>query len=71
MQSQNHSIVETGEPSITVPTHTEPHLLPQYYSSGATEFILAIAVFIRSVALLIQVIGQQKEHKSDTKAGSR
>lgn len=44
----------TSEPTIHVPA-TQP-IAPQSLG-GATETILAVAVLIRSMALLIQVLG--------------
>ncbi len=63
MQSETHQTVQTNEPIIAIPTHVEPNLLSQLYAGNTTELILAVAVLIRSVALLIQVIGQQKGRK--------
>jgi hypothetical protein len=63
MKSETHQTVQTNEPIIAVPTHVEPNLPPQPIGSSVPETILAIAVLIRSVALLIQAIGQQKGRK--------
>ncbi len=60
MKSETYQTVQLNEPIITVPTHAEPNLPPQSYAGSVPETILAIAVLIRSVALLIQVIRQQK-----------
>lgn len=60
MESETHQIVQTNEPIIAVPTHVEPNLPPQPTGGSVPETLLGIAVLIRSVALLIQVIGQQK-----------
>ncbi len=68
---QTQSTIYTSEPTIAVPSNAKPPMPPQYYLSGATESILAVAVLLRSVALLIQALGQLKERKSDTKAASR
>ncbi len=63
MQSETHQTVQNNEPIIAVPTDVEPNLLPQLYAGNATELILAVAVLTRSIALLIQAIGQQKGRK--------
>ena len=63
MESESHQTVQTNEPIITVPTHVEPNLPPQVPVGSVPETLLAIAVLIRSVALLIQVIGQHKVSK--------
>lgn len=63
METKTHRIAQTNEPIIAVPTHIEPNLPLQSYAGSVPETILAIAVLIRSVALLIQVIGQQKGRK--------
>jgi hypothetical protein len=63
MDSATHQIVQTNEPIIAVPAHVEPNLSPQVPVGSVPETILAIAVLIRSIALLIQVIGQQKGRK--------
>lgn len=63
MQSETHQTVQTNAPIIAVPTHVEPNLPSQLYAGNTTELILAVAVLIRSVALLIQVTKQQKERK--------
>ena len=60
MQSETYQTVQTNEPLTSVPTPAEPNLPPQSYAGSVPETILAIAVLIRSVALLIQVIRQQK-----------
>jgi len=61
--SQTQLTTHTNEPIIAVPTHVEPNLSPQPTGSSVPETILAIAVLIRSLALLIQVIGQHKGRK--------
>jgi hypothetical protein len=61
--SQTQLTTHTNEPIIAVPTHVEPNLPPQPTGGGVPETLLAIAVLIRSVALLIQAIGQQKGRK--------
>ena len=63
MESETHQTIQTNEPIITVPTEVEQNLLPQPTGSSVPETLLAIAVLIRSVALLIQVIGKQKGRK--------
>ncbi|MEQ8999497.1 MAG: hypothetical protein RID53_23610 [Coleofasciculus sp. B1-GNL1-01] len=63
MQGEAHQIIHTGEPLIAVPTHVEPNLPLQVPVGSVPETIFAIAVLIRSIALLIKVIGQQKERK--------
>jgi hypothetical protein len=63
MESETHQTVRNNEPIIAVPTHVEPNLPPQSTGGSVPETLLAIAVLIRSLALLIQVIGQQKRRK--------
>lgn len=63
MNSETYKTVQTNEPIITVPTHVEPNLPPQYYANDVTQILLALAVLTRSIALLIQVIGKQKGGK--------
>ena len=63
MESESHQTVQTNEPIIAVPTNVEPNLPSQTTVGSIPETILAIAVLIRSVALLIQVIGQHKRRK--------
>lgn len=63
MESETHQTVQTNEPIIALPTHVKPNLPLQTTRGSVPETILAIAVLIRSVAILIQVIGQQKERK--------
>jgi len=63
MDSETHQTAQTNEPIIAVPTHVEPNLPPQPTGGSVPETILAIAVLIRSVAVLIHVIGQQKGRK--------
>lgn len=55
MQSQTNPIIRTGEPTIAVPSHVEPTIPPQYWGTK-TGLILALAVLIRSTALLIQAL---------------
>jgi hypothetical protein len=55
MESQIDRIIHTNEPTISVPTDIQPNIPSEYWSS-ATEWILAIAVLIRSIALLIRVL---------------
>jgi hypothetical protein len=61
--SQTQLTTHTNEPIIAVPTHVEPNLSPQPTGSSVPETILAIALLIRSVAVLIHVIGQHKGRK--------
>jgi hypothetical protein len=61
--SQTQLTTHTNEPIIAVPTHVEPNLPPQPTGSSVPETILAIALLIRSVAVLIHVIGQHKGRK--------
>lgn len=63
MESETHQTAQTNEPIIAVPTHVEPNLPPQPTGGGVPETLLAIAILIRSVSILIQVIGQQKGRK--------
>jgi hypothetical protein len=54
MQSQIDGMIRTGEATIALPTNVQPSIPPQY---GGTEgTILAIAILIRSIALLIHVL---------------
>ena len=52
--SQTKTITFTSEPTMPVPGH-QP--MPAQSFGGATETILAVAVLVRSSALLIQVLG--------------
>jgi hypothetical protein len=61
--SQTQLTTHTNEPIIAVPTHVEPNLPPQPTGGGVPETLLAIALLIRSVAVLIHVIGQHKGRK--------
>jgi hypothetical protein len=54
MQSQTDSIIRTGEPTIAIPTNVQPTLPPQYWGIEGTIF--AIAILIRSIALMIHVL---------------
>lgn len=63
METETQQTVRNNEPIIAVPTHVEPNLPPQPTGSSVPETILAIALLIRSVALLIQAIGQHKGRK--------
>lgn len=51
--SQTKIITATSEPTICVPS--DRPIAPQSLG-GATETILAVAVLVRSIALLIQVL---------------
>ncbi|MFB2979894.1 hypothetical protein [Microseira sp. BLCC-F43] len=55
MEGQTNPIICKGEPAIAVPTNIPPNIPPQYWGIE-TGFILAIAILIRSVALLIEVL---------------
>ncbi|KYC34744.1 hypothetical protein WA1_49340 [Scytonema hofmannii PCC 7110] len=55
MQSQLEQAIQTGEPTILVPTHVERNI-PLWSWGTETETILAIAILIRSCALLIQAL---------------
>jgi hypothetical protein len=59
MQSQQQTICANEPTTPSIPGHSQPN---NGYSG--TELILAVAVLIRSVAVLIQVIGQLKERNS-------
>lgn len=59
--SQTQPTTYTSEPIISVPTHIEPNLPSQSYTGSVPETLLAIAILIRSIALLIHVL------KSSTK----
>jgi hypothetical protein len=51
--SQIKPITATSEPTICVPSDRP---IPPQSLGGATETILAVAVLVRSIALLIQVL---------------
>lgn len=53
--SQTQPTTYTSEPIISVPTEIPPNLPPQYPSSE-TEWIFAIALLTRSIALLIRAL---------------
>ena len=62
-----------SEPTIStipVPSDIDPHL-PLQYGSPETAMILSVAVLIRSVAMLIQVLVQAKGRKSEPEVGSQ
>jgi hypothetical protein len=61
--SQTQLTTHTNEPIIAVPTHVDPNLSPQPTGGSVPETLLAIALLIRSVAVLIHVIGQHKGRK--------
>jgi hypothetical protein len=63
MESETYQTVQTNEPIITVPTDVEPNLPPQPTGSSVPETLLASAILIRSVAVVIQAIGQHKGRK--------
>jgi hypothetical protein len=54
--SQTQPTTYTSEPIISIPTHIEPNLPPQSYTGSVPETLLAIAILIRSIALLIHVL---------------
>jgi len=70
MQSQTNLTTESSESIIAVPNQIEPHIPPQYWGTE-TGTILAVAVLIRSVAVLIQVLVPLIGRQSDAKVGSR
>jgi hypothetical protein len=55
MQAQIDPIICTGEPTIAIPTDIQPTIPSQYWGTE-TGLILAIAILIRSVASLVQVL---------------
>jgi hypothetical protein len=59
--SQTQPTTYRSEPIISIPTHIEPNLPPQSYTGSVPETLLAIAILIRSIALLLHVL------KSDPK----
>jgi hypothetical protein len=63
MEPETHQTVQTNEPIIAVQTHVDPNLPPQPTGGSVPETLLAIALLIRSVAVLIHVIGQHKGRK--------
>jgi hypothetical protein len=70
MPSQTNLTTETSESIIAVPNQIEPQIPPQYWGTE-TGTILAVAVLIRSVAVLIQVLVPLIGRQSDAKADSR
>lgn len=54
-EGQIDPIVRTGEPTIAISTDIQPTIPPQYWGTE-TGLILAIAILIRSVASLVQVL---------------
>jgi hypothetical protein len=70
MPSQTNLMTESSESIIAVPNQIEPQIPPQYWGTE-TGTILAVAVLIRSVAVLIQVLVPLIGRQSDAKAGSR
>jgi len=54
-EGQIDPIVRTSEPTIAIPTDIQPTIPPQYWGTE-TGLILAIAILIRSVASLVQVL---------------
>ncbi len=55
MQGQIDPIIRTSKPTITIPSEGQAIIPPQYWGTE-TGLILAIAILIRSVAALIQVL---------------
>ncbi len=51
-EGQIDPIIRTGEPTIAIPTDIQPTIPPEYWGTD----ILAIAILIRSVASLVQVL---------------
>jgi hypothetical protein len=70
MKSQTNLTTESSESIIAVPNQIEPQIPPQYWGTE-TGTILAVAVLIRSVAVLIQVLVPLIGRQSDAKVGSR
>ena len=70
MQSQTNLTTESSESIIAVPNQIEPQIPPKYWGTE-TGTILAVAVLIRSVAVLIEVLVPLIERQSDAKVGSR
>jgi hypothetical protein len=54
--SETQPTTYTSEPIVSIPTHLEPNLPPQPYTGSVPETLLAIAILIRSIALLIHVL---------------
>ena len=54
-EGQIDPIIRTSEPTIAIPTDIQPTIPPQYWGTE-TGLILAIAVLIRSLASLVQVL---------------
>ncbi|AFZ12357.1 hypothetical protein Cri9333_1464 [Crinalium epipsammum PCC 9333] len=55
MQNQADSIIRTSEPIIAVPSDIPLNIPPQYWDTE-TGLILAIAILIRSIALMLKVL---------------
>ena len=70
MPSQTNLTTESCQSIIPIPSQIEPHIPPQYWGTE-TGTILAVAVLIRSVAVLIQVLVPLIGRQSEAKAGSR
>jgi len=70
MPSQTNLTTESSQSIIAVPNQIEPQIPPQYWGTE-TGTILAVAVLIRSVAVLIQVLVPLIGRQPDAKAGSR
>jgi hypothetical protein len=70
MPSQTNLTTESCQSIIPIPSQIEPQILPQYWGTE-TGTILAVAVLIRSVAVLIQALVPLIGRQSEAKAGSR
>ncbi|MEW6492238.1 MAG: hypothetical protein AB1589_06945 [Cyanobacteriota bacterium] len=62
--------LESDQSIISIPSQIEPQIPPQYWGTE-TGTILAIAILIRSIAVLIQALVPLIGCKSDAKADSR
>ena len=54
--SQTQPTTYMSEPIVSIPTHLEPNLPLQTYTGSVPETLLAIAILIRSIALLIHIL---------------
>jgi hypothetical protein len=70
MPSQTNLTTESCQSIIPIPNQIEPQIPPQYWGTE-TGTILAVAVLIRSVAVLIQVLVPLIGRQSEAKAASR
>jgi hypothetical protein len=62
--------LESYKSIIAVPSHVDPQIPPHYWGTDAGT-ILAVAVLIRSLAVLIQVLVPLLGRKPDAKVSSR